>query len=139
MDQQTIDRPYSILPYAVGMALGLQCGLCLFNPLTKRVVKRRTYKILGPTPQPYITTNTHTHIHTPENQASFSPGALAEPIRTLTGSSGLQKEIVVAMPCDRESWQPIQTILEFLLINHKLEAILKQHALSLSVCNRPTA
>ena len=49
LDQQTTDGPRSILHYAVGTSLGLQ----LFNPGTERVVIRRTYKVLGPEPQPY--------------------------------------------------------------------------------------
>ena len=53
LDQQTTDGPRSILHYAVGTSLGHQGGLQLFNPVTKRVVVRRTYKVLGPEPQPY--------------------------------------------------------------------------------------
>ena len=42
----------AILNYAVGTALrhrGAKGGLILFNPLTKRDVIRRTYKVIGPT------------------------------------------------------------------------------------------
>ena len=52
LDQQTTDGPRSVLHHAVGTSLGHQGGLRLYNPATKRVVIRRTYKILGPTPQP---------------------------------------------------------------------------------------
>ena len=48
---QTTSGPKSIRTYAVGTALGHQGGLRLFNPLTKREVIRRTYKILGPESQ----------------------------------------------------------------------------------------
>ena len=51
--QQTTDGPRSILHYSVGTSMGHQGGLRLFNPDTKRVVIRRTYKVLGPEPQPY--------------------------------------------------------------------------------------
>ena len=37
----------------MGTSLGHQGGLRLFNPVTKRIVVRRTYKVLGPEPQPY--------------------------------------------------------------------------------------
>ena len=50
-DLQTTSGPKSIRTYAVGTALGHQGGLRLFNPLTKREVIRRTYKILGPETQ----------------------------------------------------------------------------------------
>ena len=53
LDQQTTDGPRSILHYAVGTSLSHLGGLKLFNPVTKRVVTRRTYKVLGPEPQPY--------------------------------------------------------------------------------------
>ena len=56
LDQQTTDGPRSILHYAVGTSLGHRGGLRLFNPKTKREVIRRTYKVLGPAPQPYTTT-----------------------------------------------------------------------------------
>ena len=49
--QQTTSGPKSIRTYAVGTALGHQGGLRLFNPITKREVIRRTYKILGPETQ----------------------------------------------------------------------------------------
>ena len=50
LDQQTTDGPRSILHYAVGTSLGHQGGLQLFNPVTKRLVVRRKYKVLGPEP-----------------------------------------------------------------------------------------
>ena len=53
LDQQTTDGPRSILHHAVGTAVGHQGGLRLYNPKTKRVIIRYTYKILGPTPQPH--------------------------------------------------------------------------------------
>ena len=53
LDQQTTDGPHSTLHYTVGTSLGHQGGLRLFNPATKRVVVRRTYKVLGPEPEPY--------------------------------------------------------------------------------------
>ena len=53
LDQQTTDGPRSTLHYTVGTSLGHQGGLRLFNPATKRVVVRRTYKVLGPEPEPY--------------------------------------------------------------------------------------
>ena len=48
LDQQTTNGPKSIKTYAVGTALGHLGGLRLFNPLTKREVIRRTYKVLDP-------------------------------------------------------------------------------------------
>ena len=51
--QQTVETGRSTLHYAVGTAQDHQGGLLLFNPKTKRDVIRRTYKILGPAPQPY--------------------------------------------------------------------------------------
>ena len=53
LDRQTTDGPHSILHYAVGTSLSHFGGLRLFNPATKRVVVRRTYKVLGPEPHPY--------------------------------------------------------------------------------------
>ena len=56
LDQQTTDGPRSILHYAVGTSLGHQGGLRLFNPKTTRDLIRRTYKVLGPAPQPCTVT-----------------------------------------------------------------------------------
>ena len=53
LDQQTTDGPRSVLHHAVGTSLGHLGGLRLLNPVTKRIVVRRTYKVLGPEPQPY--------------------------------------------------------------------------------------
>ena len=53
VDQQTVETGRSILHYAVGTSMGHRGGLRLFNPKTKREVIRRTYKVLGPAPQPY--------------------------------------------------------------------------------------
>ena len=52
LKQQDTHGDRAILNYAVGTALrhkGAKGGLILFNPLTKRDVIRRTYKIIGPT------------------------------------------------------------------------------------------
>ena len=51
--QQTVETGRSTLHYAVGTAQDHQDGLLLLNPKTKHGVIRRTYKILGPAPQPY--------------------------------------------------------------------------------------
>ena len=51
LDQRATDGPRSILHHTVGTAVGHQGGLRLFKPKAKRVVIRRTYKILGLTPQ----------------------------------------------------------------------------------------
>ena len=46
--QQTALGPRSILHYSVGTSELHLGGLQLFNPLTKRLVVRRTFKVLGP-------------------------------------------------------------------------------------------
>ena len=56
LTQQAVGSPKSILHYAVGTAMGHQGELRLFNPATKRAVIRRTYKLIGPTPQSQIRT-----------------------------------------------------------------------------------
>ena len=49
--QQAVGSVKSILHYAVGTAVEHQGSLRLFNPKTKRDITRRTYKLLGTTPQ----------------------------------------------------------------------------------------
>ena len=52
LKQQDTHGDRAILNYAVGTALrhkGAKGGLILFNPLAKRDVIRRTYKVIGPT------------------------------------------------------------------------------------------
>jgi hypothetical protein len=45
---QTKSGPRSTLTYCVGSASDYKGGLLLFNPITHRVIVRRTFKVLGP-------------------------------------------------------------------------------------------
>ena len=49
LELQTTMSGRSFKTYCVGCAPGFKGGLTLYNPLTKRTITRRTFKILGPT------------------------------------------------------------------------------------------
>jgi len=48
--QQVALGPRSFETYAVGVAPGVKGGVRLFNPATKRIIVRRSFKVLGPSP-----------------------------------------------------------------------------------------
>ena len=53
IDRQTVLSGRSIQTYYTGMAPDYEKGgILLFNPITKRTIIRRTYKVMGPVDQP---------------------------------------------------------------------------------------
>ena len=51
LEDQTSLGGRSVETYYVGMATGYKGGILLYNPLTKRTIVRRSFKIMGPAKQ----------------------------------------------------------------------------------------
>ena len=50
VSQQVALGPRSFQTYAVGVAPGVKGGVRLYNPVTKRIIIRRSFKVVGPNP-----------------------------------------------------------------------------------------
>ena len=93
LEQQSASTGRGFPTFFVGRAIGYDDALLLYNPVTTRVIARRTYKVLGPTPiEPLLTTVYHPSLllapdELPSVSADYGFDLSPPPVDTLAESA----------------------------------------------------